>query len=152
MSIKCTRRGCVRTLGLCTVTALGGCTFGNRSGPGGGTLVIDNDDDQEHTVTLSLRLESTDSGEIRPGETPNATSTPVAVDSATFTVQSDERLLEESFISEPGAYFIEARTEAGAEARTWAGWSDARNEGVAGGFLSVSINQNGLVTLGNPVS
>jgi len=60
---------------------------------------------------------------------------------------------ENELITEPGAYYVEARLDTGASAATWHGLYPAGQDGteVAGGFVAVDIGEDGRVTISTPV-
>ena len=129
-------------------TSLGGCLFGVADSPDAGTLVVRNDHSDDHTVTVQVTKTSTDDDDIRPREqTPDPESTPIWERTERFTVDAGATVTEAAFVTEPGAYYVESRTERGGSDSHWVGFYEAAGEGVGEDAIYVTINEQGRVNV-----
>lgn len=130
-------------------TAIAGCLFGVADSRDAGTLVIRNDHSEDHTVTVHVTKTSTDDDDVGPHDrTPDPESTPIWERDEQFTVQAGGTVHETDFVTEPGAYYVEARTEHGDTAHEWVGFYEAADGGVAEDAIYVTIDEAVRVTVG----
>lgn len=143
------RRGVLHGIGAALVsTASSGCVFGIADSPDAGTLVVRNDHADAQTVIVHVTKTSTSDDDTRPrDETPDPESTPIWERDEQFTVDAGETTNVEGFVTEPGAYYVEARTESGASSHEWVGFYEAADGGVAEDAIYVTIDEAGDVTV-----
>lgn len=129
-------------------TAVSGCLFGIASGADAGTLVIRNDDSEEHTVTISVTKTSEDDDDIgRHDETPSSETEPIWEREERFTVGGDDEARHADFLTETGAFYLDARSETDARDDEWVGLYDAADGGVAEDAIFVDIDEDGRVNV-----
>lgn len=145
MSPVRSRRALLRAAGSTIgISALGGCLFGAGSEQDPGSLVITNDHSEDHVVTVTVTKTSEDQDDTRPrDETPAPETTPVWERADRFQVDSGERVTEEDFLTETGAFYLEARLENGTRTSAWVGLYKAAGGGVAEDAISVDIEDDG---------
>ena len=116
-----------------------------------GSVAIQNDDDRDHRVTLTVERVSDDSDDVPP---PNADRTPGAGTTryreATFEVPAGETVRETGLVTDPGAYFVTVELETGSSATTWLGLEADAAGGVAAEKLEVYVGRDGEVTAFSP--
>lgn len=145
------RRTVLAVVGATGSFVLGGCVL-DLDPVQAGTLVIDNEHDQAHTVTVVVSKTSESDEDIPPGgATP--TTAPLWKRESTFEVPAGGRVRKSEFVTEPGAFYIEVRTEMGETAATWFGLYPAGPEGeqVAEGYIAVDIYEDGRLNVSTPV-
>lgn len=147
------RRSLLGAVGAATSSVLAGCVFGRSVEAG--TLVISNDHDQRHLVTVTVRKISEDDGDIppRPHDAPAPTGTPLWERKYSFEVPADGAVRESDLLTEPGAYYVEVSLDSGGTASTWLGLYAAGESGnqIAEAHILVSIADTGRVTVSTPV-
>lgn len=122
-----------------------GCLSGS---PPAGGLVIANDHSKAHTVTVMVTKTSEDDDDlVEYGETPPASPTPIWTRDAQFTVSGDERLHRKQFITETGAFYLEAQLATGERDTGWVGLYEAMDGGVAEDTIFVDIAGDGQITI-----
>lgn len=141
-----TRRQLLSISGSIGFYALSGCLF-RRRGPAAGTLVIENQREKRHTVTVEVTRTSDDDGDVgRDDQTPDPEPTPLDSYRATYAVDAGADVRERGFITEPGAFYVEASLENGETAGAWIGLyrgsdgsigADAVFVDIATGYLTV---------------
>lgn len=119
------------------LVAVSGCLFG-RDSPDAGTLVLDNDHDQSHTMVVEVTKTSNNRDDVRDEGTPAAKQTPIWNRTSEFTVASQEKRRVQNFINEPGAFYIEARLDDDEVKSMWYGLF--RNEKGNLGINAIFIN------------
>ncbi|MGZ0746257.1 hypothetical protein [Haloparvum sp. AD34] len=125
-------------------SALAGCLFGAGSEQDPGSLAITNDHSEDHAVTVTVTKTSEDQDDTRPrDETPAPETTPVWEREDRFQVESGERVTERDFLSETGAFYLEARLEDGTHDSVWVGLYKSAGGGVAVDAISVYIEDDG---------
>ncbi|MFC7228179.1 hypothetical protein N0B31_12270 [Salinirubellus salinus] len=142
-------------LGACSLAVLPGCgVFRGLDAAAAaepGSVAIQNDDDRDHRVTVTVEQVSDDAEDVPP---PSADRTPAAGTTrsreATFEVAGGGTVQETEFVTEPGAYFVTVELETGARATTWLGLSERAAGGVAGERLEVYVGGDGDVTAFSP--
>ena len=88
--------------------------------PSAGGLTITNDHSEEHTVTVTVTKTSEDDDDlVEYDETPPANQTPIWTRKTQFTVGADERLQRKQFITETGAFYLEAQLGTGERDTGW---------------------------------
>lgn len=126
-----------------------GLGFGtNNVAPG--SVVIDNDSPDTHTVSLSVTKVSNSSNDIRASdESPVST---IWRKTYSYEVNGDERKVDSELLSEPGAYYVEVELENGENATTWLGLYPAGKKGekVAESPIQIDIYDDGTVTAYTP--
>lgn len=145
MSPDRSRRALLQAAGsTVAITALGGCLFGAGPEQDAGSLAITNDHSEDHAVTVTVTKTSEDHDDTRPrDETPAPETTPVWEREDRFQVESGERVTEEDFLTETGAFYLEARLENGTRASAWVGLYKSAGGGVAVDAISVDIEDDG---------
>lgn len=139
------RRSFLRTTTILGAPALAGCLSATADSDAG-TLVLSNDDDASHTVTLEVTKTSDDSDDVRGhDETPKAT--PIWDREDAFSLDAGERKEESDYIAEPGAYFVKATLADGTEATEWLGLYEGADGEVAADTLYVTIREHGPVNV-----
>lgn len=143
------RRGILHVTGSTLgSTALSGCLFGIADGADAGTLVIRNDHSEDHTVTVHVTKTSTSDDDIGGhNRTPDPESTPIWEQKEQFPVEAGKTVNEENFITETGAFYVEAQTENGESDSHWVGFYEAAGGGVAEDAIYVTIDEEGRVTV-----
>lgn len=148
------RRAFLAAVGGACSLAFAGCVL-DRDAVGAGTLVVDNDHDRTHTVTVAVSKASHGDEAVppRPHDAPPPTTTPLWRRDRSFEVPAGERVREPGFVSEPGAFYVEASTETGSSASTWLGLYPAGEDGeqVAESFLLVDVHEDGRLGVSTPV-
>ena len=115
-----------------------------------GSIAIQNDDDRDHRVTVTVERVSDDADDVPP---PNSDRTPEAGTTyreATFEVPAGETARETGLVTDPGAYFVTVELETGASATTWLGLYEDTAGGVAAEKLEVYVGRDGEVTAFSP--
>lgn len=143
------RRQVLQSVGvICASSLVSGCSFGSEGGLESGWLEIVNEDSESHTVTVTVQKVSDDKDDV-PSDPVDKTpeSKPISSRDHRFTVDADERRSREDFISEPGAYFVEARLDSGTTARGWIGLYQSAEGGVAEEYLEVAISGDEQMTV-----
>ena len=141
------RRSFLGTVGTVTGISLAGCVL-DLDPIGAGTLVIDNEQNRSHTLRITVTKTSDDSDDVPPrSQTP---TTSVWRRDQTFEVSGGGRVRKSGFISEPGAFYIEARSETGESASTWLGLY-AAGGGVAERHIYINIKESGRMFASTPV-
>lgn len=137
------RRTVLAAAGITASLTLGGCVL-DRDPVQSGTLVIANEHDQAHTFVVIVSKTNGSDEETPPGGTTPAT-TPLWQRESTFEIAAGERIRRSESIADPGAFYVEVRTETGETATTWFGLypAGANGEQVAGGFTVVEIDDEG---------
>lgn len=126
------------------IGALAGCLFGAGSERDAGSLAITNDHSEAHAVTVTVTKTSEDQDDTRPrDETPAPETTPVWKREDRFQVESGERVTEQDFLTETGAFYLEARLENGTHDSVWVGLYNSAGDGVAEDAISVYIEDDG---------
>lgn len=97
-------------------------------------------------VTVT-KTSSDDDETRRHDETPSPRTTPLWTRKNQFTVDPEEEVTEEGFITEPGAFYFEAELENGEYATAWNGFYDAAGGGIAEDAIFVSIHDHGRMTV-----
>lgn len=144
--MRTSRRGLLGTATAVAATTLGGCLSAIVGGPDAGTLVLSNDDDEPHTVTLAVTKTSDDSGNVGShAETPE--TTPIWDREDTFSLDAGQQRTEPDYVTEPGAYFIKARLADGTEATEWLGLYEGADGDVGSDTLYVTIRESGAVNV-----
>lgn len=145
MSPERSRRALLQAAGSTIgILALGGCLFGAGSERDAGSLAITNDHSEAHAVTVTVTKTSEDQDDTRPrDETPAPETTPVWEREERFQVESGERVAEEDFLTETGAFYLEARLEDGTREGVWVGLYKSAGGGVAVDAISVDIEDDG---------
>lgn len=146
-----TRRNVLYFSGVVGVGGLAGCLGGSITA---GTLVVSNDDDQSHTATVTISKTSENEEDLpsRPHDAGAPTTTPLWQRDYQLEVPAGARRERSDVLTDPGAYYITARTESGGPDSTWLGLYAAGSDGdqVAESHISVTITERGGVTLGTP--
>jgi len=146
------RRSLLAAVGTATGFTLAGCVL-DLDSIGAGTLVIDNEQDRSHTVTVTV----TKTGEFDhgiPPETPTPSSTTtVWRRDRTFEVSGGGRVRKSDFVSEPGEFQVDARTETGTTASTSLGLYPAGRDGekIAESYVHLFIREDGFMYFSTPV-
>lgn len=142
MPSKWSRRTLVHGIGATFgVGMMSGCLSGQ---PPAGALVITNDHSETHTVTVTVTKTSEDNDDlVEYNETPPTDATPVWTRTEEFTVDADERLTQRQFITEPGAFHLEAQLATGERDTNWVGYYEAAGGGVAADTVFVEIEGTG---------
>lgn len=147
-----TRRSVLATSAGWGAAILTGClSWGYQAG----SLHIDNDHNQGHTVTVTVQKTSDDYGEAigrnaRDPQTPSAT--PIWTRAWTFRVPPSSRVYEGILISEPGAFYIHVQLETGVTAALWLGLYPAGPDGdqIAEQYIAVDIYPDGRLSVSAP--
>ena len=130
------------------VTVLSGCLFGLASEHPAGTLVITNDHSEEHTVTFTVRKTSDDEDDIRRhDQTPSSETSPIWEREEQFMIGAGKKEKQDEFISETGAFYLEALLENGERDSDWVGFYDAADGGIAEDVIFVDIEDDARVNL-----
>jgi hypothetical protein len=145
-------------LGACgSLAALGGCQTlrGLDAAAAGraGAIVVRNDDDRLHRVTVTVERVSDDPDDVPPansGRTPGDDA--VVGGERTFEVPAGETVRAPAFVTEPGAYFVTASVTGGAMANEWFGLSEGATGGVTGRRIEVYVGRDGGVTVATPAA
>ena len=147
------RRAFLAALGTTVPSTLAGCTFGRSVQAG--TLVISNDQDREHVVSVTVSKTSDNDGDVpsRPQDAPAPTTAPLWERDYSFEVSAGRTTREPSLVNEPGAFFVDVSLETGETASTWLGLYPAGSDSqqVAEEHLFVSIYEDGRLTVSTPV-
>lgn len=142
------RRGVLRTATVLGTSALGGCVFDPGGGPEAGALVLSNEDDESHTVTLAVTKTSENSddagGRYDGASTP---ATPVWRREDVFSIDGGERRRESEYLDEPGAYLVEATLATGRGAAEWVGLYETADGDVGSDAIYVTIRESGAVNI-----
>lgn len=126
-------------------TTMSGCLFGIGGGHPPGTLVVRNDHEERHTVTVTVTKTSEDDEIGSHDETP--TSTPIWKRETELTVDAGEKATKQDLITETGAFFVEVRVPKIGTDRTWSSFYEAANGGIAEDSIYVTIQDHGAVTV-----
>jgi hypothetical protein len=122
-----------------------GCFGIDRTPPSGG-LQVSNDTDSAHTVTLSVtEVSATVNIDQREDTTPRQTERRSQSESS-FDVAGGESIVQETFITDPGQYFLRTELETGASDTLWKGFGEA-SSGITGGYLLVMVESATNVAL-----
>ncbi|MFC6993096.1 hypothetical protein ACFQH3_16045 [Haladaptatus sp. GCM10025707] len=139
---------------ITTITVpLSGCTL-DQDPIQSGTLVIANDHDQPHTVTVTVSKTSEDDNDAPFRDDTQPPEAPSIWDRTDeFDVAAGGRVRKSTFISETGAFHIVVQLEIGINASTWLGLGPGGPSGeqVTGGFILVDIHEDGRLGLNTPV-
>jgi hypothetical protein len=118
---------------------------------GAGSVLVRNDDDRDHRVTVTVERASDDPDDVPP---PNADRTPTGAAGyreTRFDVPAGETVRETGFVTDPGAYVVTAELGTGARATTWLGLAGA-DGGVTGARVEVYVGRDGGVTVATPAA
>lgn len=134
-----------RTVATVGALAVSGCLSGQ---PPAGALVITNDHSEAHTVTVTVTKTSEDTDDlVRYNTTPPADTTPIWKRQEQFTVDADERMQQDEFITEPGAFHLAAELATGRRDTGWVGYYEAADGGVGADTIFVEIAGTGFVDI-----
>jgi len=151
---KPSRRQTLQAFGLtCSSGLLSGCVSNTDSGPESGDLEIDNGDTESHTVTVVVEKISTNSDDSYSNfitRTPE--STPIWAQESRFEVDASETVKRTDYITEPGAFFVQAQLETGASTQGWIGLYESASGGVAEQYLDITIKSDRSLTVVAPQS
>lgn len=116
--------------------------------PPAGGLVITNDHSEAHTVTVTVTKTSEDDDDlVHYDETPPASPTPIWTRESQFTVGPDERMERKQFVTETGAFYLEAELATGERDTGWVGFYEAMDGGVAEDTIMVDIAGDGRISI-----
>lgn len=147
MPSACRRRKFLQGTGaIVGITASSGCLSLVDSGYPPGTLVVSNEQAESHTVTVTVEKTSDDDDDIHGGQTPSPATTPIWEREVQVTVEGQAKVVQKDFITEPGAFFLEARVENLELERTWVGFYEA-DGGIAEDAIFLDIQENGQVII-----
>lgn len=131
---------------LTATTAFGAVTgsgcFGaaNWFGPDAGDMVIDNDSDERHTVAITVTKVSEDDDDIKPREErPDPETEPIWERTFEVVLASGEDVIEREFVTEPGAFFVEATVDESGWGSGWISLYEATN-GIAEDVIYVVVH------------
>lgn len=140
-------------MGTTACSTVAGCTL--DSSVQAGTLVISNDHERDHVVSVTISKTSDDEGDVppRPHDASAPTTAPLRERSYSFEVAGGATKEEPDIVTEPGAFYIDVSLETGAESSTWLGLYPAGSEGdqVAEAHIFVSIYDDGRLDVSTPV-
>jgi hypothetical protein len=146
MSATALRREVLRGVGLSgSLLLVSGCIQANDLPAG--TLRIRNNQADTRDITIRVTKTSNDSDDRRYDQTPAPDSTPVWTRTDRFTVGPNERLTREGFISETGAFYLEAELDTGESASRWFEFYEAAGGGIAEKVITVDIYEEGHVSI-----
>lgn len=137
-------------LGGTGLALLSGCLF--DTAPDSGSLIIDNEHDEPHTVEVTIRkLEN----ESAPVDTPSATPRPAFWEQTyTYEVGPTGQRSVPNLIAEPGTFDIYVQLDTGMKASTrlalYRGGKDGTK--VGGGIIAIDIYEDGRVVAYTPNS
>lgn len=130
-----------------------GCLNSSNSGPDSGDLEIENNDSDNHSVTVVTKKVSENSDDSYSDfVTRTPESTPIWKRNNTFEIDSEETFRRNEYLSEPGAYFVRVKLETGTSAQGWIGLYESANGGVAEQYIAISIDKGGSLTVFAPQS
>lgn len=141
-----TRRETLLSLTAAGAISLSGCPSPYRRNPAG-RLTITNNRGQEHTVTLTVTKTSQDRGYLRRvSTTPAPETTPIWTHEQTVTIGPRGEIIEDNYIDEPGAFYLEARLDTSETDIKWF-WLAESARGLGGPEIWVSIPATGFMTV-----
>lgn len=145
-----TRRGLLQIGGGVCLGCLAGCLGDTVDA---GTLMITNDDDRSHTLTVVVTKASDSDSDVPPRshEAPGPTTT-LWRREFQFELSTGDTHTEPGFLTEPGAYYIEATTATGLRATNWLGLYAAGPDGdqIAESFVDIRIYEYDEMSIGTP--
>ena len=138
-------------LGLLAVTVsstLAGCFF--AGGPESGDLVINNEDETAHTVSVIVSKTSDNPDRVsRDYPPPTPEVTPEWKRTHEFEIGPYQERIEEDLFTEPGAYYVECHLNGGGMAATWLGLYSAGPDGseVAEELFRLTISDDATLSI-----
>lgn len=148
------RRSLLATFGTAMGSLFAGCGWFplNSQAAESGALVVTNTQNTTHTVTVRAGLHSDrPDSDSRGIETPTGTAREQVTER--IEIAPGEELTQNNFITDPGSYYVTAQTESGLHGATWTKFvGPSEGDTVGGPAISVTLQQNGRLSVGTPAN